>query len=88
MLHLNQSGKWKEENVPKLQLTAREIPGKEFCSLCEGKKPGKIKELSVSTSILVFINTPFFRLVFAMSYLRAGVTKHGKEKWKGASIPR
>ena len=68
------------ENVPKLQLTAREIPGK--------GKPGKIKELCVSTSILVFINTPLFRLVLAVSYLRAGITKHGREKWIGANIPR
>ena len=74
------------ENVPKLQLTAREIPGKEFCSLCEGKKPGKIKELCVSTSILVFTNTPLFRLVLAVSYLRAGITTHGREKRIEASI--
>ena len=31
--------------------TVRVIPGKQFCTLCEGAKPGKIKELYIHTGL-------------------------------------
>ena len=55
---------WKKENLPQLQITVRVIPGKQFCTLCEGAKPGKIKELYIHTGL---INTPLFKLVLAKS---------------------
>lgn len=42
---------WKKENLPQLQITVRVIPGKQFCTLCEGAKPGKIKELCIHTGL-------------------------------------
>ena len=46
--------------------TVRVIPGKQFCTLCEGTKPGKIKEL--------YIHTGLYK--YALIQIRVGKVKY------------
>ena len=66
---------WKKENLPQLQITVRVIPGKQFCTLCEGAKPGKIKELYIHTGLYKYAliqisvgKVKYSRLVLAVSF--------------------
>lgn len=64
--------------------TVRVIPGKQFCTLCDGTKPGKIKELYIHTGLYKYAliqisvgKVKYNRLVLAVSF-----KSRGSETWQ------